>query len=435
MTHDVLYLLFFLVAPSNPADRILQTVLLSHVSREWRHIILGAPLIWTYVTMVVSKSKIDHSMVVQSFLRRSQDYPLTFHLGALVDMEFRRCEVAKAIRGHAHRFRAVHVLVDKLASLTSPLDILSSFQMPLLQHFDLAVREVQRCTILMNARTERRRITAPYLPFTESPTSYLDWSLKRYTLTMLSLKYLDLTPSTLLPILIMTQDSLAHLEIYNDDYDRDEDYLALPCVTLSSLISLGIGYRRPRTVVRFIRMLDLPNLRRLSVRDFGRCAETTTPPKMLDSRNRCVGKETKDSLTLLSELCPFTSVVHLELHGVVCPTSSLQMLLVPFQHLFSELRSLSMILCDVKFLDALVETTLIATPEHMDRLSELVITSGEYSHVLQYLALRAARDLPSLQLLSVNPRIALLRHFYSKYAKTSRVMNKKWRNIPEDTCW
>jgi hypothetical protein len=350
----------------------------------------------------------------------------------MVDMEFRRCEVAKAIHGHAHRFRAVYVLVDKLASLTSPLDILSSFRMPLLRHFDLAVRGVQRCTVLMNARTE---ITAPYLPFADSPTSYLDWSLKQYTLTVLSLKYLGLTPSTLLPILIMTQDSLAHLEIYNDDYDRDEDHLALPCVTLPNLISFGIGYRRPRTVVRFVRMLHLPNLRRLSVRDFGRCAETTTPKKMLDSHHRCVGKETKDSLTLLSELCPFTSVVHLELHGVVCPTSSLQMLLVPFQHLFSGLRSLSIILCDVKFLDALVEVTLVTPLEHMDMLSKLAITSGEYSHVLRYLALRATRGLLPLQMLSVNPRISLLRHFYSNYARAFRVMDKKRRNIPKDTCW
>jgi len=334
-----------------------------------------------------------------------------------------------------NRFHAVHVLVDKLASLTSPLDVVSSFRMPLLEHFDLAVRRVQRCTILMKAQTERQWITAPHLPFTESPTPYLDWSLNRYMLTTMSLKYLGLTPSTLLPILIITQHSLAHLELYNDDCDRNEDYLALPCVTLSSLVSLSIGYRRPRTIIRFVRMLDLPQLQYLSVRDFGRCPETTTPVKMLDSHNRCEGRGVKDPFKLLSELCPFTSVIHFKLYGVACATTSLRVLLAPLQHIFSDLKSLSIVLCDVKFVEALIETTLITPPERMDSMLDLTITSGEYPHVLQYLALRAARGLPPLKLLSVNPRIALLRHFYSEYAYSFRVMNRKRRNIPQDMCW
>ncbi|KAF8237286.1 hypothetical protein L208DRAFT_1389521 [Tricholoma matsutake] len=433
MTPDLLYLLFLLLAPSNPADGMLQTVLLSHVSREWRRIILDAPLMWTYVTMVVSKSKLDHSEVVQSYFQRSKRHPVTFHLSVLVDMEFRRCEVAKAISSCAHRFQAVHVLVDKLASLSSPLEVLSSYRMPLLQHFDLAVREVQRCTILMKAKTE---ITTPYLLSTESPTPYLDWSLKRYTLTTMLLKYLDLTPSILLPILIMTQHTLTHLELYNDEYDRDEDYyLALPCISLPSLISFSIGYRRPRTMVRFIRMLDLPNLQRLSVRDFGRCPENTTPRKMLDSCYPCAGKEMKDSFKLLSELCPFRSVIHLKLHGVICPTTSHDELLMPMQHLFSELKSLSIVLCDVDFIEALLETTSITPPERLERLSQLTVTSDEYSRVLQYLALRAARGLPPLKLLSVNPKMALLRHFYSEYAEAFHVLNRKRQNIPHDMCW
>ena len=435
MTNDLLYQLFLLIAPSSPADKILQSVLLSHVSREWRQVILGAPLMWTYVTMVISKSKTDHSEVIQSFLQRSDPHPMSFHLSAFVDMEFRRCEVTKAIRGHAHRFQAVHVLVDKLASLTSPLDALSSFRMPRLQHFDLAVRDVQRCTILMNARTKSQWSTAPYLPFTESPTQYLDWSLKRYTLTMMSLKYLDLTPSTLLPILIMTQHSLAHLELFNDNYDRDEEYLALPCVCLPNLVSLSIGYRRPRTMLRFIKMIDLPNLQRLSVRDLGRCGQKTTPKNMLDSSYRPTGKEAKDCFDLLLNLCPFRSIVHLKLHGITCPTTSLDELLLPLQHLFSALESLSIILCDVTFLEALIEITLLTSPERLNSLSELTITSDDYSHVLQYLALRAARGLPVLKLLSVNPRISLLRHFYSKHADSFRVMNRKRQNAPKDMYW
>jgi hypothetical protein len=436
MTQDLLYHLFFLLVPSNPADEILQTVLLSHVSREWRRIILGAPLMWTYVTMVVSKSKLDHSKVVQSFLRRSKRHPVTFHLSVHMDMESHWCEVvAKAINGHTHRFRAVHVLVDELVSLTSPLDVLSSFRMPLLQHFDLAVRGVQRCTILMNTQTKRQRIIVPHLPFTESPTAFLDWSLGRYTLTSMSLKYLNLTPSTLLPTLIMTQHTLAHLELYNDDYDRDEEFLPLPCVTLPSLVSFSVGYRRPRTIIRFIRMLVLPNLQRLSLRDFGRCPANTTPKKLLDSYNPRVGKELKDAYNLLLELCPFRSVIHFKLHGVMCATTSLHLLLVPLQHLLSGLKSLSILFCDVKFTEALIETTLTTPPEHIDRLSKLTITSSDYTHVLQYLALRVARGLPPLKLLSVNPRLALLRHFYSGYTEAFRVMNRKRQNVPQDMCW
>jgi hypothetical protein len=184
-------------------------------------------------------------------------------------------------------------------------------------------------------------------------------------------------------------------------------------------------------------MLDLPNLRYLSVRDFGRCPDSKTPAKMLDSSycNRGLREGMKEAGPLLFELRLFTSVVDLKLHGITCPMWPLPELLVPLRHLFSSLESLCLILCDTKLTHALVEVTASTPQDHMRSLSTLTITSDDYILIPQYLALRTSRGLPRLKLLTVNPRMALLRHFYADYAENMQVMDRNWRNIPQGMGW
>jgi hypothetical protein len=423
MPHDVLYQLFLSYAPSNPINNVMGTVRLSHVCREWRSIILRAPLLWTYINMYMTSSGIDHSAVVASFFRRSKGLPLTFHLFTDVDVDRRRCqELGRAISPHSHRFQAVYIMVDPLVSLQSPLDAVVPFPMPMLHHFDLAVKNQQRCTIFMKPRSKP---LDSHRVIPESPTPYLDWSVRGYNLTTLSLKYMTLSPANLLPILIMTQNSLLHLELY-DDYLVDTS-VGMPYIALPSLVSLRVGYRRPAVMVRFIKLFILPKLICLSVHDFGSCPDSTTPRRMRDTFFKTAAN--KDATELLITMCPFTTVINLKLLGVTCPSTPLPELLLPLQYLFQAVKTLSLVLCDIDFLDVLVETTLAASPKFLENLSQLTLTSEDYPLVLEYLSLRAARGLPRLKLLSVNPRMALLRHFYSDYAEALRVVGRRKRRV------
>lgn len=423
---EVLYQLFLSSTPSNPIENVLETVRLSHVCREWRSIILQAPLLWTYINMYMTSSGADHSAVVASFFRRSKDLPLTFHLFADVDVDRRRRqELGRAISPHSHRFQAVYIMVDSSRSLQSPLDAIIPFRMPLLRHFDLAVKNQQRCTIFMKPRLQA---FDTYYIIPDSPTPYLDWSVRGYSLTSLSLKYLDLSPADLLPILMMTQKSLLHLELYGDYMVNTP--VRLPYITLPNLVSLRVGYRRPAVMAHFVKLFILPKLLSLSVHDFGTCPDSATPRRMRDTFFKVTPN--KDATGLLTAMCPFTTVINLKLLGVTCPSTPLPGLLLPLQYLFQAAKSLSLVLCDADFLDALVETTIAASPKLLENLSELTLTSEDYPLVLEYLSLRAARGLPRLKLLSVNPRMALLRHFYADYAEGLRVVGRRKHRVIKD---
>ncbi|KAF9467625.1 hypothetical protein BDZ94DRAFT_1248577 [Collybia nuda] len=423
---DILYQLFLSSAPSDPIENVLETVRLSHVCSGWRSIILQAPLLWTYVNMYMTSSGVEHSAVMTSFFRRSKNLPLTFHLFADIDVDRRRREeLGRIISPHTSRFRALYIMVDPLVSLQSPLDAIISFPMPLLCHFDLAVQNQQRCTVFMEPRPQSSNA---YFIVPDSPTPYLDWTVRGYNLTTLSLKYLDLLPADLLPILMMTQKSLIHLELYND-------YMVgvparLPYITLPNLISFRVGYRRPAVVAHLVKLLILPKLASLTVHDFGSCPDSTTPRRMQDTFFKVVPN--KDATELLTAMCPFGSVGNLKLLGVTCPSTPLPGLLQPLQYLFQAVKSLSLVLCDADFLDALVEATVVASPTLLENLSELTITSEDYPLVLNYLSLRASRGLPRLKLLSVNPRMAVLRHFYADYAEGLRVVGRRKQRVNKD---
>ena len=420
MPDDLLYQLFTSILPPHPADALLTAVKLSHVCTNWRAIIINAPVLWMYVDMPITRKR-RHTHVVESFLRRSQQLSLDFHIRVRADADPVPLHVVEAISLHSHRFHALSVLVHPRSSLNIALDAVSAMDLPLIQHFDLAVVGQQQCSLTMQPRSSAGRFQN-HLIIPHSPIPYLDWSIRTFNLTSLSLKYMDISAADLLTVLILAQFSLRHLEVYSDYRDVCPNFL--PCITLPHLGTIRIGYRRADVLCRIVDRLILPNLYSASVHDFGRCPERTTPSRYRDTHFKSVIAQEKDASKLLVAMCPFRNLTHLKLRGVLCPSTPFESLILPLQYLFEGLSSLHLLKSDPEFMLALVDVTSVCSMHGLRNLTELSTTCEEYALVMEYLALRSARGLPRLRRLSVNPKISLLRHFYKEYAEEMRVLGR-----------
>ncbi|GLB42914.1 hypothetical protein LshimejAT787_1203630 [Lyophyllum shimeji] len=410
---DVLYHLFLFMEASDRMESLMTVVRLSHVCAHWRAVILHAPLLWTYVKLSWTRKQINHSPVVESFLRRSKHLPVAVHLVLDVPLEAPIFEWSRALSPHARRFQELVTVVHAALPIDLVLPAVLTSKMSRLTRFDLAVLDHHHCTIEMKPRfADHAASCGDHLLIAKTSTSYLDWTVRNFHITSLSLKYLDLPVSDLFPILIMTQSTLERLEYYNITVE-DRYHHCLPRLALPKLTSLSVGYSIPRSASSFVDRLILPNLCCLFVHDFGRCPESRTPWHL--QCEPCSDAE-KDARELLVALCPFTKVSSLTLRGVTCFASTFEEVMLPLKYLFEGLESLVLAQCDSQFLHILLNVTLDSDISELESLSELVITSNDYPLVMDYLRLRAARGLPRLKVFSVNPRMALLRHFYREFA-------------------
>ncbi|KAG5653488.1 hypothetical protein H0H81_000125 [Sphagnurus paluster] len=413
---DIIYHLLQFVQTPDPLESLHSVVIFSHVCAQWRAVAVHAPLLWTYVQLAWSPKQINHSAVVGSFLERSRDLPLSIHLIIDLMVEPYIQQWSLTLLPHAHRFREL-VMGDNSGVLEhAAMRLISPLEMTHLSHFHFSIFEEGVCTFMMHPQPRKAlpqlesNITIPNLPF-----SCLDWTVCNFHVTSLSLKYLEVTPSELLPILVLAQTTLTHLEYYAVAQDED---ISFPPITLSQLTSLHIGYTLAQSAYALVDRLVAPNLSSVLVHDFGRCPETKTPTALRDDarETRPDWLQSKDACDLLMALCSFTQITNLTMRGVTCFLSVFEDVMLPLQYLFQGLKSLVLVHCDSLLMHALFDFTLDAALEDLEGLSELVITSDDDALVLNFLRLRAARGLPKLKLFSVNPRIAILRHFYRGFS-------------------
>ncbi|KAG5645309.1 hypothetical protein DXG03_006498 [Asterophora parasitica] len=439
---DIIYQLYQFLQSADPIESLHTTVTLSHVCGRWRTVAVHAPLLWTYVRLCWTQKRMNHSQVVDEFLRRSRHLPLTIHLVFDLHVDQYIYDWANALSAHAHRFRELAIVVDSSIPPEMAIEAILPLEMPRLQHFNFALLGNARCTVAMKPRPSEQvaRVDA-HLIIPKSPFSYLDWTARNFHLTSISLKYLDLSMVDLFPVLVLAQSTITHLEYYIVTMDDN----ILPRITLPKLTSLHIGYTWAQSAWNLLDCLICPSLSTVQVHDFGRCPETRTPVEMRDDTayatstassdsNIDINSDThftpdpnsewatnKDARELLTALCPFTSITSLTLRGVTCFFSTFEDVTPPLEHLFRGLTALVLVQCDSQFFHALFDITLDSTPTDLEALTQLVITSDDYPLVLDYLRLRAARGLPKLGLFSVNPRMAVLRHFYGEFAEDFQV--------------
>ncbi|KAF8208818.1 hypothetical protein K438DRAFT_288457 [Mycena galopus ATCC 62051] len=115
---DILYRLFMSLTSEPSAETFDALVFLSHVCSNWRSIIVHAPLLWQFVTMHFSGSYRDHSATVESFLRRSQNQPISFAVFSRhPPFPFSTSLVFPILRRHGHRVRSLHFTTNNLLTL------------------------------------------------------------------------------------------------------------------------------------------------------------------------------------------------------------------------------------------------------------------------------------------------------------------------------
>lgn len=185
-----------------------------------------------------------------------------------------------------------------------------------------------RCAALMNPRSTEQVVDLEHHVIAAgSSTPYLDWCVRGFYITTLSLKYDSISTPIFAPILIMAQSSLFRLECYSDFYDATaESYVLFPRITLLNLTSLRIGYHRAVVPCRLVDRPILLGLRLLYVHDFGQCPKALIPFELQD---RLEDPMIKDTLELLVAMCSFTSVTHLKLRGASCSTTPYEDLSFP----------------------------------------------------------------------------------------------------------
>ncbi|EGN97599.1 hypothetical protein SERLA73DRAFT_75264 [Serpula lacrymans var. lacrymans S7.3] len=389
---------------------------LSHVCRYWRHLALTTPELWTVISLRVPAEKLRGQQIrTDTFSRRSQNLPISIYLN-VYSPTFSHHDVRLALQPLQHRVRELTVRACPKICAEQVFAALQGNvpqRYPLLELFDLRIQDGMQFSF---SRKVSSGVLCPHIsfPFGNSVV-WSTWIAGN--LTHLTLKYTSCVQGTQFPIRVLrdilsaNKRTLQHLEIYDSplnaiEQNDDDDALLLP-VLLPKLQSLSIGYTRAASLVSITDSLHAPNLESLSVRDYGRCPDASTPTVLCGTR--CFRDDRDGVLDLLTSLSRFTNISTLSLHGVTPKPYALR----PDCPVLDSFRldSLTLIHSDNVF-DCLFHP--ISTPNTTDSdepyltltgtsLSQLTLTSLWHSPFSTYLELRLEADLPPLDKLVISP--------------------------------
>ncbi|KAG6902697.1 hypothetical protein C0995_012837 [Termitomyces sp. Mi166 len=450
---DILYALFLSIKVAEPEESLHTIVMASHVCRRWRAVAIGAPLLWTYVRVSWTSGPRHHVSVVMNLLKRSRDLFITLHfdIGNLQKIESCALSWNKVFSLHGHRVHKLVMSFSKFVNLPSAVRMLIfPLTLPVMTRFYLDMKgpnrtqfsvSVERREQVFVPRCRPRLVVEPTVEPVVQPTvqpatrrymipHHLDWLVRPFRITSLSLKCAVIMVRELLPILIACRSTLIHLEYYASNCLTDWVSQQVPQrFTLPVLTSLRIGYGCADPAFWLVARLDLPCLSSVMLHDFRRCPEPGLPPLMPEK----VEPKWTDAHDILMILTQSVTITNLILRGVECFSSSFEEVTELLHALFQGLKSLALIKCDGQFLHILRNITLKSSFQDLEGLSDLAITCYDYSMVLEYLRLRKARKLPRLNTLSVNSKMATLRHFVKDFTINFHVRGIVKRKPRQDT--
>ncbi|KAJ7117887.1 hypothetical protein C8R43DRAFT_1137540 [Mycena crocata] len=405
---DVLYELFMFLAGEPSFTNCDFTVLLSHVCRDWRSIIVRAPLLWKFITMHSSGSCKDHSATVESFLSRSQDQSITFGL-FLRKTPLSTSPFAKALRKHAPRVRSLLVLASNFPSLASHLVDLSSLSLTSLQHHEATVRSGRANTpgtfIAVSRPSFPGSLNIPIFAPTSVPTwpSHLD-------ITTLSFMYSSLKLFDIFRFIEMSQSTLQNLKLYfqgrhNVVTPSHWDLIDGPCIDLPELRSMDLGYHDPLSLVPFLHRVRLLALESLSLHNYSICRAADTPHAVQFQLQvplpHGVGPTDHLFSTLLSAIHSPVLLRSLSFTGQYIPDDDIEIIEEVFDLLGPQLRTLYLADCTPQFLDVLAECMLYHHTRW--RLERLTARGMDNDDLLVCLRSREANQYPRLKELSLAP--------------------------------
>ncbi|KAJ7784694.1 hypothetical protein B0H16DRAFT_1877100 [Mycena metata] len=258
---DILYAVFMLLGGEPSAENCDLLVLLSHVCRNWRSVIVHAPLMWKFVAMYSSAK--DHSATIDSFLRRSQDQPITFAV-FLRKAPLSTSPFVEILGRHAPRVRSLRFIACDFPTVWSHLADLPFLSLTSLEHHEALVRPSRRNTgsfaaVSRVSQLENLRPSSSLCPQRNTSLAVALW----HHLTFI-------------------HSTLRHLKLYfqsRHDTITSRHWLLMQGtpIDLPELRFLELGFNDPRSLVPFLHRVRLPCLDSLSVHDFATCPEKDTP--------------------------------------------------------------------------------------------------------------------------------------------------------------
>ncbi|KAJ6516786.1 hypothetical protein C8R47DRAFT_404967 [Mycena vitilis] len=405
---DFLYDLFmFLVG--DPSSQSCDTAIrLSHVCQDWRSIVVQAPLFWRYITLHSTGSLRDHSLVVDSLLRRSQNHQISFSL-YLREIDFWTDAFTQTLHPHAHRFRTLRVSASDFISLKHHLLLLASLSLISLQYHEAFVRSdrvpgaITAVSCLPNTETSSFKplLTCANLAIPSLPhCHFVHVSLPR------SIRHLRHCPDS-------TVHTPAPETIFQCRYDPDNDpdisprnhwdLIAGRPIRLRELRSLALGYQDEFALVPFLHRVRLPSLEALSLQNFALSQDPDIPGELYGIRIIQGIQPTQRMPLLLSTLLATLNAPHLlrslRLIGLRWSVEDADPTDI-FYRLGPHLRSLRIVDCQSHFLPVLAEAMLAsASPWQLERLTVRGMDGGD---LLKCLEVRA-QMYPPLKELSLEP--------------------------------
>ncbi|EDR03399.1 uncharacterized protein LACBIDRAFT_331487 [Laccaria bicolor S238N-H82] len=456
--NDILYILFRLVCAGPPSlETLKQALALTHVCGSWRALAIHIPHLWTYARMF-HKTSLGHFdkgphnrvMVVNSLLKRSARLPFEFHFlrAEFVDICWNAGSDVAPMFEQAFSARSVgceklRVAIPSNRHMDMLLDVVKGMKMPVLKRVEWNIVGGERLNVDLEPREEVEdpvygpdvrmfgwHALKPGYPLPKYH-SLLGWLGATYRITTLSIKYLPgVTPATLHPVLLASKDTLVYLALYNHQpVGETESAIQLEPVSLPKLERVDLGYIKPTVLLGFVKLLLLPAVKHLSVRDFGGCPETNgqiTPKHYGGIGEEWNTNRSKDAYQLLVGLVDSViaaqskdrALVKLDMYGVMCRTTTRLLVLEPLRELVLGLHSLAMVQCDGRFPQLLNIITYGCSPRHLKSLKDLVMTGHPvHTMLLDYLRTRKSVDLPKLKSLGVCTRMAAFTHFFEEFVE------------------
>ncbi|KAF5369193.1 hypothetical protein D9615_009973 [Tricholomella constricta] len=308
---DELHYIFEMAALSTGA-LVNTALILSLVSSRWRAVAQHAPQIWTNITVRQTLDKespfrFSRSVCrVEHYLKQSKGLPLEVSINlqnpshlSMSDSAHPWFSYTNAFRNNSTRlstvlasqlwrFRRFSLVVDELMSLLDVQSTFSPTEMPQLESWETTVdpanMEFPRDISDFSSLETFEIVTFPLRPPSADPTNAYPQMTslvlsgtpidlrtfrpsKRLTVLNLSSLYEMERPSLadMHKVLSTTMDTLEILTLRFVEPNVDDNNLTR--LTLPRLVSLSLGFYSPEGILPLIKMIEVPNLATLALRD------------------------------------------------------------------------------------------------------------------------------------------------------------------------
>ncbi|KAJ7186944.1 hypothetical protein C8R46DRAFT_1206928 [Mycena filopes] len=402
LPQDLLYELFMTITGKPSLESCDIAVRLSHVCCDWRAILLHSPLFWKFVAMHGARSRRDHSLTVDSFLRRSQDQLITVAL-FLRKTPCPVSEFSRTLQHHAPRIRSLRVFTSDVETLSSHLRHLSAISFPSLQDHKAVLQSYRPGTFTAVAcYSEPKNADTQMLLLTGVPTWPPHLHVTTLSFTYSSFKFIDI-----FLILSMTRTTLEHLKLYSNaqmpSYLQD---IAGSPIELPKLRSLALGFQDPFSPLPFLWRARFPTLDTVSIEDI-RSPTQKREPSNTPLQQLFQNVEPMTALVaVLLQVIPVPTLTSLRLVGLAYPASAPASGIAAAVNIFvllgPQLRTLDLADCGPGFLIGLAAAMCTNDPREWG-LESLSVRGMDCEAAVRCLRIREKEGHPKLKELVLAP--------------------------------